>query len=101
MYKFHGANFSVFKNFQLYSIILSYDIYNIIPVLCFIGAPPRPSMQASMHSTNGLADLPQLTIEDLKMLDAFDQLQGSKDEDQFGQLLYQQTALSCRGTMMM
>ena len=61
---------------------------------------PRPSMQASMHSTNGalnLSDLPQLTIEDLKMLDAFD----GKEEDQFGQLLYQQTALSCRGTMMM
>ena len=68
--------------------------------LCSIDVAPRPSMQASTHSTNGLSDLPQLTIEDLKMLDAFDQLQG-KEDDQFGQLLYQQTALSCRGTMMM
>lgn len=72
-----------------------------MPILCFIDTSPRPSMQASMHSTNGLADLPQLTIEDLKMLDAFDQFPGSKDEDQVGQFFYQQTALSCRGTMMM
>ena len=65
-------------------------------------ASPRTAIQTLQTSPNGavnLSDLPQLTVEDLKMLDSFDQQ--SKEEDQFGQLLYQQTALSCRGTMMM
>lgn len=61
---------------------------------------PPTSVQA-LQVTNGdqgaFSDLPQLTGEDLKMLDAFEQI---REEDQFGQLLSQQAALNCRGTMM-
>ena len=60
------------------------------------------SIQATINSSSASksvnSDLPQLTVEDLNVLDAFEP---SKEDDQLGQLLYQQTSLSCRGTMMM
>ena len=54
---------------------------------------------ANFGSRAAASDLPQLTREDLKMLDAFEQVR--EEDHQFDQLLSQQAALNCHGTMMM
>ena len=88
------------------TLVLSFVFAIVLPLLVGQSSNFSTSFQAPLRDSsvtyNGshataTSDLPQLTGEDLKILDAFDHMQGSGD--QLGPFVYQQTPLNYNMTM--